>query len=48
MGRISTRPRYVNDTTRPDSLSLGELVGISSALASSVLSNVLGASERCY
>ena len=43
MGRIRTSPRYVIDITGPDPLSLGELgMGISSALASSVLLDVLG------
>ena len=42
MGRISASPRYGIDITGPDPLSLGELGGISSALASSVLLNVLG------
>ena len=46
MGRISTSPRYMIDITGPDSLSLGQLGegGISSALESSVLLDVLG---RC-
>ena len=42
MGRISTSPSYVIDITRPDQLSLGELGGISNALASLALLDVLG------
>ena len=45
MGRISAISRYVIDIIGPDPLSLGELGGgYSSALASSVLLDVLG---RC-
>ena len=40
--RINTSFRYVIYIIGPDSLSLGELRGISSALASSVLLDVLG------
>ena len=42
MGRISTSPRYVTDINRPNLLSLGEFGGITSALASLVLLDVLG------
>ena len=43
MGRISTSSKYEIDITGPYSLSLGEFGGgISSALASSVLLEVLG------
>ena len=42
MGRISTSSRYVIDMIGKDPLYLGELGGISSALASSVLLGVLG------
>ena len=42
MGRIITSSRYVIDIIGTDLLSLGELGGISSSLASSVLLDVLG------
>ena len=42
MERISTSRRYVIDINGPDSVSLGDLGGISSALVSSVLLGVLG------
>ena len=43
MGRISTSPRYVIDITGPCLLSFGGFLGgRSSALATSLLLNVLG------
>ena len=42
MGRISKSSKYVTDIIETDPLSLGELAGISSALPSSVLLEVLG------
>ena len=42
MGRISKSRRYVIDVTGLDPLSLGDLEGGPSALASSVLLDVLG------
>ena len=41
-GEICTSPRYLIDIIGIDPLSLGELGGISSALVSSVLLDVLG------